>query len=175
MNNQQEEKYAAQKPQKSPALAGLLTFFFPIGTGALYNGQIKKAIFFFLGFSGLVTLQTSGKGQPFLGLCLAAFYIYQIYDAVHTAKLINLGAAGKSLEKQAEALDELPEPVQSGSVFWGIVLMALGCILLLANYRIIDYDTLFDFWPLIIIVIGLKFVVDYASKGNKTNKGEQNG
>ncbi len=167
MENQQEEKYIVKNPSKSPALAGILAFFFPIGTGALYNGQIKKAIFFFLAFSGLVTLQTSGKGQPFLGLLLAGFYVYQIYDAAHTAKLINLGYFGKDIKKQENAVDELPEPVRSGSIFWGIVLIVLGGLLLMANYQIIDYNLLFDFWPLIIIVIGLKFVVDYVSAEKK--------
>ena len=169
MNNkkEQEEKYVVERTPKSPALAGILTFFFPIGTGALYNGQIKKAIFFFLAFSGLVTLQTSGRGQPFLALCLAGFCIYQIYDAVHTAKLINLGHLGKDIEKNAGTVEEIPEPVRSGSIFWGLVLIVLGGVLLLANYQIIDYDTLFDFWPLIIIVVGFKFIVDYVSRGKK--------
>lgn len=168
MNDKQEEKYVVKKPQKSPALAGILTFFFPIGTGALYNGQVKKALFFFLGFSGLVTLQTSGKGQPFLGLLLAGFIIYQIYDAVHTANLINLGELGKETEKPSETYDEVPAPVRSGSIFWGIVLIALGSLLLMANYQLISYDAFFDFWPLIIIVIGVKFVFDYASKNKKS-------
>jgi len=169
MNNkkEQEEKYVVERTPKSPALAGILTFFFPIGTGALYNGQVKKALFFFLAFSGLVTLQTSGRGQPFLALCLAGFCIYQIYDAVHTAKLINLGHLGKDIEKNAHAVEEIPEPVRSGSIFWGLVLIVLGGVLLLANYQIIDYDTLFDFWPLIIIVIGFKFIVDYVSREKK--------
>jgi hypothetical protein len=169
MNNkkEQEEKYVVERTPKSPALAGILTFFFPIGTGALYNGQIKKAIFFFLAFSGLVTLQTSGRGQPFLALCLAGFCIYQIYDAVHTAKLINLGYLGKDMEKNASAVEEIPESVRSGSIFWGLVLIVLGGVLLLANYQIIDYDALFDFWPLIIIVIGFKFIVDYVSREKK--------
>ncbi len=169
MNNkkEKEEKYVAERTPKSPALAGFLTFFFPIGTGALYNGQIKKAIFFFLAFSGLVTLQTSGRGQPFLALCLAGFYIYQIYDAVHTAKLINLGYLGKDIKKQASAVDEIPEPVRSGSIFWGLVLIVLGGVLLMANYQIIDYDALFDFWPLVIIVIGFKFIVDFVSREKK--------
>lgn len=166
MNNNQEERYATKKQQKSPALAGILAFFFPIGTGALYNGQLKKALFFFLGFSGLVTLQTSGKGQPFLALLLAGFYIYQLYDAVHSAELINRGERGKEVEP-SEALDEIPEPVRSGSIFWGIVLIILGGLLLMANYQIIDYDILFDFWPLVIIVIGVKFVLDYAAKNKK--------
>jgi len=172
MNNKQEEKYEEKKSRKSPALAGILAFFFPIGAGALYNGQLKKALFFFLGFSGLVTLQTSGRGQPFLALLLAGFYIYQFYDAVHSAELINRGYMGKKIEKPEEAYDEIPEPVRSGSIFWGIVLIVLGGLLLMANYQVIDYDTLFDFWPLIIIVIGIKFVVDHIARTNSYRKGE---
>ena len=39
--------------------------------------------------------------------------------------------------------------------------MALGVVFLLGNFDIIDYDRIFDFWPVIIIVIGLKMIVDY--------------
>ncbi|MFQ6038351.1 MAG: hypothetical protein ACE5LV_07020 [Candidatus Aminicenantales bacterium] len=84
-----EEKVVVKKPPKSPFLAGVLAFFFPFGVGQLYNGQARKALVFFFIFAGLVTLQTTGEGQPFLGLMLGGFYIYQIFDAVQTANLIN--------------------------------------------------------------------------------------
>ena len=70
---------------------------------------------------------------------------------------------GEDVEKVKE---ELPDFVKTGSVFWGIVLLALGGILLLANFDVISYETVFDFWPIAIIVIGVKLVADYVAKKN---------
>ncbi len=116
-------------------------------------------------FAGLVTLQTSGEGQPFAGLLLAGFWFYQLIDAVMTAKMINR----KTLDGDyvEETIDEFPEIVKSGSVFWGIIIMVIGGILLLANFDIIDYGTIFDFWPLIVIAIGIKLVMDYMAKNKE--------
>lgn len=159
-----EEKVVVKKPPKSPALAGVLAFFFPMGVGALYNNQIRKAIIFFFVFAGLVTIQTTGQGQPFWGLTLAGFIIYQIFDAVQTASIINRRALRK--KEEAVEVEELPDFVKTGSIFWGIILMALGVIFLLANFDLMDYDTIFKFWPLAVIIVGIKLVVDYVSRKN---------
>ncbi len=115
-------------------------------------------------FAALVTMQDSGEAQPFMGILLGGFYIYQIIDSIYTSKNINRKAlTGEEVE---EAKEELPEFVKTGSVFWGIILLALGGILLLANFDVISYDTVFDFWPLVIIVVGVKLVADYVTKKN---------
>ena len=159
-----EEKVILKRPPKSGFLAGLLSFIFP-GLGTLYNRQVMKGVMFMVIFAGLVTLQTTDEGQPFSALLLAGFWFYQLIDAVMTAKTINRRTLdGNYVE---ETVDEFPELVKSGSIFWGIILMAIGGILLLANFDIIDYGTLFDFWPLVIIVIGIKLVTDYMAKNNK--------
>jgi hypothetical protein len=160
-----EEKIIIKKPPKSPTLAGLLAGFIPFGTGALYNGQIRKAIVFFFIFTGLITMQPSEAGQPFLGLLLAGFWIYQIFDAVRTAKSINRRAL-KEEEEEIE-VEEFPDFVKTGSVFWGVVLMFIGCILLLANFGVLSYNSLFEFWPVAVIIIGVKLVVDYYAKGKR--------
>lgn len=158
-----EEKVIVKRPPKSAALAGILSFFFP-GTGALYNRQILKGIIFMIIFAGLVTLQTEGTHQPFMALILAGFYIYQLIDAIQTANAINQRAL-KGKEEEV-AVEEMPEIVKSGSVFWGAVLLVLGAILLLANFDVIDYDTVFDFWPVVIVVIGIKLIIDYIARKN---------
>lgn len=159
-----EEKIILKRPPKSGFLAGLLSFIFP-GLGSLYNRQVTKGLMFMVIFAGLVTLQTSGEGQPFAALLLAGFWFYQLIDAVMTAKTINR----KTLDGDyvEETVDEFPEIVKSGSVFWGIIIMVIGGILLLANFDIIDYGTIFDFWPLIIIAIGVKLVMDYMAKNRE--------
>lgn len=167
-NNKTEKEVIVQRPPKSPALAGILAFCFPFGVGPLYNGQFKKAVMFFLIFAGLVTLQTTGKGQPFLGLTLAAFVIYQIFDSIQNAKLINQKASQTGTFPEASDMEEVPEAIKSGSIFWGIILMVLGVVLILANLDFIDYGTLFDFWPLIIIVIGIKLIAEFAAGKEKS-------
>ncbi len=159
-----EEKIIIQKkPPKSPGLAGVIAGLFP-GFGALYNGQYLKWIIFFLMFAGFVTMQQYGELQPFLGLTLAAFYIYQIVDAVKTSKEINRLALLKEKEEKAPKIEEIPQTFKAGSIFWGAFLIILGAIFLLANFEVIAYETLFDFWPLAIIAVGLKLVADFILK-----------
>lgn len=160
-----EEKVVIKRPPKSPFLAGVLAFFFPFGIGQIYNRQILKGLIFLIVFAGLVTMQTTGEGQPFLGIILGGFYIYQIIEAVQTSKSINrrflLG------EEEVEKEEEFPELVKAGSIFWGAVLIFLGGILLLANFEVISYDTVFDFWPIAVIIIGVKLVADYFGKSRQ--------
>lgn len=157
-----EERIIVKRPPKSPFLAGLLSFIFP-GTGSLYNAQIAKGLIFIVAFALLVTWQTTGDNQPFAGLILAGFWFYQLIDAIMTAKAINRKALlGEDVEEIS--VEEVPQFIKSGSIFWGIVLMALGGILILANFDVINYDTLFDFWPVVIIGIGVKLVLDYMAK-----------
>lgn len=159
-----EEKVVITRQPKSPALAGILSSFFPFGVGAFYNSQPIKGFVYLIIFAALVTMQDNGEMQPFIGIILAGFYIYQIFDSIYTANSINRRAlSGEKVEKVKE---ELPDFVKTGSVFWGIVLLALGVILLLANFDVIDYETVFDFWPIAIIVVGMKLVADYVAKKN---------
>jgi hypothetical protein len=65
-------------------------------------------------------------------------------------------------------VEELPEFVRTGSVFWGIVLMILGVVLLLANFEfLITYRSIWNLWPLVVIIIGVKLVVDYMAKNKE--------
>jgi hypothetical protein len=158
-----EEKIVVKRPPRSPALAGILAAFLPFGVGAFYNRQIYKGFMFLLIFAGIVTMNSYGAGQPFWGLILAGFYFYQIFDAVQEAKRFNrIALEGKDIED--ERIEDIPELVKTGSIFWGIVLIALGGLFLLANFDIVSYDFIWDFWPLAVIVIGLKLILDYFKK-----------
>ncbi|MBN1938295.1 MAG: hypothetical protein JW843_01820 [Candidatus Aminicenantes bacterium] len=154
-----------KRPPKSPAVAGILSAFLP-GIGSLYNGLYTKGILFILIFAGLVTMQDRG-GQPFFGLLLAGFYFFQIIDSVNNAKAINKAAAGELTPEGAPIpAPSIDIPTPAGSIFWGAVLMILGLVFLLGNFNVIDYDRLWDFWPVIVIVIGIKMIADYFSKKN---------
>lgn len=157
-----EEKRIYKRPPKSPALAGFLSFF--PGIGQIYNRQINKGFLFILIFAGLVTIQENEVGQPFFGLILAGFWIYQFMDAIQIARTINRRALKQ--EEEEEKIDELPLFMKTGSVFWGVIILALGVIFLLANFELISYSTIWNFWPLVIIVIGGKLIYDYSTKKN---------
>ncbi len=157
-----EDRIIVKRPPKSPFLAGLLAFFFP-GAGALYNADYIKGVIYILIFAGLVTVQGEGKGQPFLGIILAGFYFFQLIDSINVAKAINRKALLGEAAEPAPSL-AIPEAAKSGSIFWGAVLIGLGVIFLLANFDVIDYGHIFDFWPLVIVLIGVKFIADYFSR-----------
>ena len=149
-----------KRPPKSPAAAGILSGIFP-GAGQLYNGEPTKALLFFIIFAGTISLMPHGP-HPFLPLVFAGFYFYQIIEAVQSAGAINRRALTGQEDETAKIEDQILEPAKAGSVFWGIILIGLGALLLLANFDVVNYDVLFDLWPVALIGLGLKFVIDYA-------------
>ena len=157
-----------RKPPKSPAAAGILSAVLP-GAGQLYNGQASKALLFFVVFAGLISIMPHGP-HPFVPLAFAGFWFFQLIEAVQTAKAINLQAAGGTGQPSpapgaaSPVPQDFPVPGPTGSVFWGAVLMVVGAVLLLGNFDLLDYDRVLDFWPVIVIAIGVKMIVDYLRK-----------
>jgi TM2 domain-containing membrane protein YozV len=157
-----QEKVVVPKPRKSPFLAGLLSAIFPFGVGPFYNGETVKGFIYLVIFAGLVSLQHHGGAQPFAGLLMAGFYFYQIIDSVSTANRINRRALTGAGPQEEEVLPT--EALKSGSIFWGILLILIGAALLLGNYGVISYRVIFDFWPVVVIIIGVKLIFDYFSR-----------
>lgn len=160
-----EKTVVTPKPAKSPAAAALLSIFFPFGAGALYNDQKDKALTQFVIFSGLVYAITKGGSGVVFGLALAAFYFYQIFDNAHSARMANEAAVLRG--PAAGPVPELPGNGASGSVFWGLFLIALGALLIMANFEVITYRALLNAWPVALIIIGAKLVFDSAAKSKK--------
>lgn len=132
----------AGAPAKSPALAALLTFLFP-GVGQVYNGQATKALVFFAGFVGAISLVASGEPLPFAFAIPFAFF-YSMIDAYRSAVLINARRAGQPLEPYEEA----------PSAAWGWSLVGIGGVLLLNNLGWLDLWAVRRFWPVLLIVAG---------------------
>lgn len=161
-----EKVIIQQKPPKSPVAAAILSAIFP-GLGALYNGLITKGVLYIVIFAGLISIQDSAGGQPFKALILAGFYLFQIVEAINNAKSINEKAAGLKPEGPGQA-EFLPEILPSGSIFWGAVLMVIGVLSILANFDVVRWETLWDFWPAAVIVIGLKLVFDSVTRAKNS-------
>jgi LiaF transmembrane domain/B-box zinc finger len=147
----------------NPTVAGILAGFFPFGVGAVYCSQYAKG----LAHLAIMVLLIIGVSSDvpwymhmFLGLGIGFFYVYQIIDAVRTARALQLG-------------EPAPDPFGLGSMFGAnpsptpaipgtkaetkvpvaaVILIGLGVLFLI--------NTAFDFslhryWPVILIVLGV--------------------
>src|ERR1700688_482304 len=77
----------------NPTVAGLLAGFFPFGVGAVYCGQYAKGLAHLIIFV-LLIIGASNAHSPLdtvFGLGIAAFWFYQLFDAIKSAKAIQAG------------------------------------------------------------------------------------
>jgi hypothetical protein len=151
----------AQTPSggPNPALAGILAGFFPFGVGAVYTGQYAKGLAHLAIFVLLIagaSASDHGHGEALGIICgvgLAFFYIYQIIDAVRSAKAIQMA-------------QPIPDPFGLAATFGGgekietskipvgaIVLIFLGVLFLLHTMGLTEFG-LDRFWPVLLIGIG---------------------
>jgi hypothetical protein len=124
----------------NPALAGILGAI-PFGVGAIYCGQYVKGLVYLGIFIFLVVAQSSNVPDylhVILGFAIAFFVIYQIIDAVRTAKAIQTGepapdpfglVAAFSPGEKLSARREVNKSVPAGAM----VLIGLGVLFLLHN------------------------------------------
>lgn len=143
----------------NPTVAGILAGFFPFGVGAVYTGQYAKGLAHLLVMTLLIagaSASDHGHGEALgviCGLGMAFFYVYQIIDAVRSAKAI-------------QAAQPVPDPFGLAATFGGgtkietskiptgaIVLILVGVLFLLHTMGLTEFG-LDRFWPLILIFIG---------------------
>jgi len=139
----------------NPALAGVLAGFFPFGVGAVYTGQYAKGLAHLLIFVGLIWGLSSGVGnlEPVLGIGMGFFYVYQIIDAVRSARAVQTGqpapdpfGLGKTFSAGGK-MDTAKVPTGA------LILIGLGVIFMLHTMDL-WFFRLDRFWPIILIVIG---------------------
>jgi hypothetical protein len=141
----------------NPGLAGILGAI-PFGVGAIYNGQYTKGlthlgIFVFLVFA--LSSSLPDYLYPILGITMAFFIVYQIIDAVKSAKAIQAGQPVPdpfgltTLFSPGERVD-FTRGIPTGA----LVLIGLGVLFLLHNLDIwfLEVGTL---WPVMLIGLGL--------------------
>jgi hypothetical protein len=142
----------------NPALAGILAGFFPFGVGAVYVGQYAKGLAHLVVFTLLVVGESSvnnGALHTMFGLGIAAFYFYQIIDAVRSARAMQAG-------------EPAPDPFGLGSTFamggdgseisrvpvGALVLIGLGVLFLLHTAGLLAFDVL-RIISIFLIVLGV--------------------
>jgi hypothetical protein len=137
----------------NPALAGILSIF--PGVGAVYAGQYAKGLAHMIIFALLIAAQTVVHGafaHVVVAFSIAFFYVYQIVDAVHSAKAVQMGQPAPDPLGITRSFGSAGVRMDTSRVPTGaIVLIVLGFLFLL--------NTTFDwdvgrFWPLFLIALG---------------------
>jgi hypothetical protein len=141
----------------NPALAGILAGFFPFGVGAVYTGQYAKGLAHLLIFTGLVWgLSSGGMGslEPVLGISMAFFIVYQIIDAIRSAKAVQTGQAPPDPFGLARTFGAGEKVDASRIPIAAVVLIGLG-VLFLMHTMGFWFFSVERFWPVILIGIGI--------------------
>lgn len=129
--------------KRSPSAALWLSLL--PGVGHVYLGQpIKGATIILLVASSIQIVEHGADG---FGIVIPFIWLFAMLDAYRTAVEIN------------HAIDTGRAPVTAPSMavpkWWGGILIALGVVFLLENNGWVDFDFLWDFWPLALVAAGI--------------------
>lgn len=128
--------------KRSPAAAFWLSLL--PGLGHLYLGLTVKGLVFALLAVGLIDILD--RGADAFGILVPIYWLFVMLDAHRSAQAMNRGAlAGETF-------------MGTGSKWWGGALIALGVMFLLYNFDLFDFDWLWQFWPVALIVVGIKLL-----------------
>jgi len=135
-------------PSGGPNPGVALGLGFIPGVGAIYNGQIVKAIIQVMIFASLIAMSDRAERMgPLFGLGAAAFYFYMVIDSYQTAKRKQLGQPAE----EWFGLGELKMNVPLGAA----LLIGVGALLQLDYLGIPILRHVGKFWPALLIVVGL--------------------
>jgi hypothetical protein len=138
----------------NPTVAGILAGFFPFGVGAVYCSQYAKGLAHLLIFGLLIFGSDHAGSLDFVfGFAIAFFYVYQIIDAVRTARALQEGLPAPDPFGLAQAFSMGDRTESKNIPFVAIVLIGLGVLFLLHTMNIFEFG-LDRFWPLILIFLG---------------------
>jgi TM2 domain-containing membrane protein YozV len=130
------------------------------GVGAIYNGQVMKAMIQVLIFGSLIALsdRVSGPMDAIFGLGAAAFYFYMVIDSYQTAKAKQIGQPAP----EWFGLGDMKMNAPLGAA----LLIGLGALFLLDNLGIPVFRHVGKFWPILLIVIGVVMLQRRMGGGN---------
>jgi hypothetical protein len=142
--------------RKSAVLATLLSMF--PGLGQVYVGYYQVGFAFGLTMITTIAMLASqfGRGkEPFLGVFLAFFWIFNMIDANRRAQHYNRSVEGLKGE-------EIPEGFKTagglGSVPVGVILVVVGGLFILDLNFGVSLSWIEDWWPLAIVAFGIYLI-----------------
>lgn len=143
----------------NPTVAGILAGFFPFGVGAVYTGQYAKGLAHLAIFGLLIAgISASDQGHSealgiICGIGISFFYVYQIIDAVRSARAIQAGQPAPDPYGLAATFSGGAK-IETNKVPTGaIVLILVGVIFLLHTAGLLELN-FHRFWGVILILLG---------------------
>ena len=138
--------------KKSPTLAGVLSLM--PGLGQVYVGYYTAGFINALIFAGTIALLNSGnlhRSEPFFGVFIGFFYLFNVIDAVRRANQYNTFQTGEL---------ERPAPTDSPLV-GGVVLLLVGLLFTLKISFGLELEFLNQVWPLALVLGGIYLLFKY--------------
>ena len=175
----------------SPGLAAIVGFI--PGVGAMYNGEYAKGFIHVVVFATLIWMADNVSGL--FGLAIAAFVIYMPIEAYKTARAKEMGLpppdplglnnlfshAGSAKPPAGVAASVVPaegNPAvlpegQTVDTSYGpsrvpvgaFVLIGLGVLFLLDEVGVLHFHSLWRFWPLVLIALGVRVLMRRTGGG----------
>lgn len=147
----------------NPVVAGILAGFFPFGVGAVYCSQYAKGLAHLAIMVLLIVGQSSdipGYLHAVLGISMGFFYVYQIIDAVRTARAIQLNEPAPDPFGLASMFGANPTPMPGAPGVRSETKVPVAAVVLIGLGVLFLINTVFDFslhrfWPIILIVLGV--------------------
>ncbi len=151
----------------SPGVA-LALGFIP-GVGAIYNGQVMKAMVQVLVFGSLIGIsnRVGNPVGPIFGLGAFAWYCYMVIDSYQTARAKALGRPVEEWFGLGDA--KLNAPVGA------TLLIGLGVLFLLDNFGVPVFNSIGKFWPVLLIVFGIWMFQRRMGGGGSGSSGQNGG
>ena len=171
----------------SPALAAVLGFI--PGVGAMYNGEFAKGFVHVLIFATLIWMTNNLNGL--FGLAIAAFVIYMPVEAYRTARAREMGlpapdpfgfnsmfssapprnpavasttVAPGVVPGTATPSEPMEDEPRSRVPIGALILIGLGVLFLLDELGALHFDWIWRFWPLILIAIGVRVLMQRQAR-----------
>jgi len=142
--------------RKSPVMATLLSLM--PGLGQIYVGYYQQGfinIFIVAGTISILSSSIMRGAEPFFGVFLAFFWIYQMIDANRRAQHYNKVMAGQGGEQVPEGFEM---PTTKGSVMGGAILILIGILFILDLNFDVSMQWVENWWPLILVLVGVNLV-----------------
>jgi hypothetical protein len=119
------------------------------------------SIFIAAGTISILASSLMNGAEPFFGIFLGFFWIFQMIDANRRAHFFNRVKAGLSG-------DDIPEgfemPKTGGSVLGGAILIVLGVLFILDLNFDVSLEWITGWWPMVLILGGVYLVYQARKK-----------
>lgn len=147
--------------RKSPGAAVVLSFL--TGLGHLYLGLYQRAIGFFAAFAFAIFLADKSD----FGILIPFVWFFGLIDAYRQAQLINAGQAPEDLWATP-----VRRKARGTGLGFGVFLTVLGLLLLYNQFYPLDLSFLYDWWPLLLVGLGVWQIARYVIAKQKAAAAE---